>query len=116
MSKGSGGGGGTGTQEVIQTTSNLPEYARPYFEEMLGRTMYETTRPYEAFPGQRLADLNKLTINFFFKCLSFFVAKLLNCVRISGRIVIGPPFIFKRVLAVQFSLSFLQSLFFFGKK
>ena len=46
MSKGSGGGGG-GTQEVVQTTTNLLEYARPYFEEMLGRTMYETTRPYE---------------------------------------------------------------------
>ena len=46
----------SGPQEVQQTTSNLPEYARPYFEEMLGRTMYETTRPYEMYPGQRLAD------------------------------------------------------------
>jgi hypothetical protein len=54
MSKGGGGGGGP--QEVVQTTSNLPEYARPYFEELLGRTAYETTRPYEAFPGQRIAD------------------------------------------------------------
>ena len=54
MSKGSKAP--SGPQEVVQTTSNLPEYARPYFEEMLGRTMYETTRPYEAFPGQRIAD------------------------------------------------------------
>ena len=59
MSKGGGGGAGGGTQEVVQTTSNLPEYARPYFEEMLGRTMYETTRPYEAYPGQRLADFTQ---------------------------------------------------------
>jgi hypothetical protein len=48
----------SGPQEVVQTTSNLPEYARPYFTEMLGRTMYETTRPYETFPGQRLADFS----------------------------------------------------------
>ena len=48
--------GGGGTQQVEQTTSNLPEYARPYFEELLGRTAYESTRPYEAYPGQRIAD------------------------------------------------------------
>jgi len=54
MSKGSKAP--SGPQEVVQTTSNLPEYARPYFEEMLGRSMYETTRPYEAYPGQRIAD------------------------------------------------------------
>ena len=54
MSKGGGGGGGP--QEVTQVSTNLPEYARPYFEELLGRTAYETTRPYEAFPGQRIAD------------------------------------------------------------
>ena len=53
MSKGGSGGG---TQQVEQTTSNLPEYARPYFEELLGRTAYESTRPYEAYPGQRIAD------------------------------------------------------------
>ena len=52
------GGGSSGPQEVVQTTSNLPEYARPYFEEMLGRSMYETTRPYEAYPGQRIADFS----------------------------------------------------------
>jgi len=48
----------SGPQEVVQTTSNLPEYAKPYFTEMLGRTMYETTRPYETFPGQRLQDFS----------------------------------------------------------
>ena len=47
----SGGGGPSGPQEVTQTTSNLPEYARPYFTKALERTLYESARPYEAFPG-----------------------------------------------------------------
>ena len=55
---GKGGGGSRGPQEVVQTTSNLPEYARPYFEELLGRTTYESTRPYDAYPGQRIADFS----------------------------------------------------------
>ena len=50
------GGGSSGPSEVTQITTNLPEYARPYFEDMLGRTVYETARPYEAYPGQRIAD------------------------------------------------------------
>ena len=53
MSKGGGGGG---VQESKVTQTNLPEYARPYFEELLGRTVFETTRPYEAYPGQRIAE------------------------------------------------------------
>ena len=53
MSKGGGGGG---PSEVTQVSTNLPEYARPYFEEVLERAAYESTRPYEAFPGQRIAD------------------------------------------------------------
>ena len=58
MGKGSGGGGGVQQTESTVTQSNLPEYARPFYEEMLGRTVYESTRPYEAFPGQRLAEFN----------------------------------------------------------
>jgi len=53
MSKG-GGGGGAQESTVVQT--NLPEYAQPFYEELLGRTVYESTRPYETFPGQRMAD------------------------------------------------------------
>ena len=48
----------SGPQESTVTQTNLPEYARPFYEEMLGRTVYESTRPYEAFPGQRLAEFN----------------------------------------------------------
>ena len=57
MSKGGGGGGVQETESTV-TQTNLPEYARPFYEEMLGRTVYESTRPYEAFPGQRLAEFN----------------------------------------------------------
>ena len=52
MSK--GGGGGAQESTVVQT--NLPEYAQPFYEELLGRTVYESTRPYEAYPGQRIAE------------------------------------------------------------
>jgi hypothetical protein len=56
MGFGSGGGGSSVPQKVTHTTSNLPEYARPYFDRALERTVYESARPYEAFPGQRIAD------------------------------------------------------------
>ena len=46
MSKG-GGGGGVQQSESVVTQTNLPEYAKPFYEEMLGRTVYESTRPYE---------------------------------------------------------------------
>ena len=52
------GGGSSGTQQVEQTTTNLPEYARPFYESLLGRATYESERGYEAFPGQRIADFN----------------------------------------------------------
>ena len=55
MGKKSGGGG---PQEVTQTTTNLPEYARPYVEEVLGRGVYESGRPYVAYPGQRIAEFD----------------------------------------------------------
>ena len=49
-------GGSGGPSEVTQISSNLPEYAEPYFNRALERTLYESARPYEAFPGQRIAD------------------------------------------------------------
>ena len=55
MGKSSGGGG---VQESVVTQTNLPEYAQPFYEELLGRTVYESTRPYETFPGQRLAEFS----------------------------------------------------------
>ena len=50
-----GGGGGPQTSKSTVTQSNLPEYARPYYEELLGRTMYESTRPYTPYSGNRMA-------------------------------------------------------------
>lgn len=55
MGKGSGTPSPT---EMTQVTSNLPEYARPYYEQALERSLYESARPYEAFPGQRIADFS----------------------------------------------------------
>ena len=43
-------------QQVETTNTNLPAYAEPYFRQGLERSVYESARPYEAFPGQRLAD------------------------------------------------------------
>lgn len=45
----------SGPQESTVTQTNLPEYARPFYEEMLGRTVYESTRPYEAFPRTKIS-------------------------------------------------------------
>ena len=56
MSK--GGGGGVQQSESVVTQTNLPEYAKPFYEEMLGRTVYESTRPYETYQGQRIQDFN----------------------------------------------------------
>jgi len=51
---------GKGSSSPTQTrsevvSSSLPEYARPYYEDLLGRATYETTRPYTPYPGQRMA-------------------------------------------------------------
>ncbi len=51
--------GPSGPQEVTQTTSNIPEFAKPYYQELMGRAMYETTRPYEAYPVARLAEFDQ---------------------------------------------------------
>lgn len=51
---GKGGGGGGAPQQVTQTTSNLPEYARPYFENLLERAQAESYRQYTPYKGERL--------------------------------------------------------------
>lgn len=54
------GGGAPKTQVVKQTstTSNIPEYARPYFEELLQRGRTESTKPYQAYEGERIAGFD----------------------------------------------------------
>jgi hypothetical protein len=54
----SGGGNDTPpTQQVnsTTTTNNLPEYARPYFENILNRAQGESYREYTPYQGQRIA-------------------------------------------------------------
>lgn len=52
----SGGGGSAPTHTTSQVTqSNLPEYARPYYQSLLGRAGYESAVPYSPYPAQRLA-------------------------------------------------------------
>jgi len=53
MGKGGGGGGPPAQQTVTQT--NLPEYAKPYFENIMQRAQAESYRPYQAYGGQRIA-------------------------------------------------------------
>lgn len=65
---GKGGGGSSAPQQVTSTTTttNLPEYAKPYYQELLkqtGREVFQTNAsgrvtgmaPYEAYTGQRIA-------------------------------------------------------------
>tara|TARA_R110000868_G_scaffold212793_1_gene462694 strand:+ start:760 stop:1983 length:1224 start_codon:yes stop_codon:yes gene_type:complete len=58
MSK--GGNSGTQQSEVKQTTTNLPAYAEPYYTQLLERGMYESARPYEAYPAQRIAQFSPM--------------------------------------------------------
>jgi len=65
--KGKGGGGGGGTQQSTSYTTNLPEYAKPFYEELLkqsGKQVYQTdssgavtgVKKYVPYTGDRLAD------------------------------------------------------------
>ena len=57
MGKG-GGGGQRAPQSQTVTQTNLPEYARPYFERLLNRTEAESLTDYVPYEDQRLADTN----------------------------------------------------------
>ena len=54
-------GKGSAPTETKSTnvTTNLPEYVRPYFERLLGRTEAESKREYEPYGGQRIADTSQ---------------------------------------------------------
>jgi hypothetical protein len=52
MGKGGGGGGQPTQQNVTQT--NLPEYAKPYFENIMQRAQAESYRPYTPYEGERI--------------------------------------------------------------
>jgi hypothetical protein len=67
---GKGGGGGGGPQQVTSTSSNIPEYARPYVENMLESAQSQiynddmtSFRPYEAYssdPNNYFAEFSPM--------------------------------------------------------
>ena len=55
-----GGGGGNAPTTTTTNTSNVPEYARPYMERLMGKAEALTSTPYQTYPGQRTADATAL--------------------------------------------------------
>lgn len=51
----SSGSGAPTQQNVTTTTSNLPEYAKPYFENVVGRAQAQSYQQYTPYGGQRIA-------------------------------------------------------------
>ena len=60
---GKGGGSAPAPQKQQSTVnqSNLPEYVRPQFEDLLARTQTAVDEPYQAYEGQRLAGIGDTT-------------------------------------------------------
>ena len=54
-----GKGASAPTETTNSNSDNLPEYVRPYFERLLGRTEAESKREYEPYGGQRIADTSQ---------------------------------------------------------
>lgn len=59
MGKGGKGGGGAPQQPTNQTITqtNLPEYARPYFEDILKRGQAQSNQQYQTYGGERIAGM-----------------------------------------------------------
>jgi len=55
---GKGGGGAPANQTVSQTS--IPEYAKPYVENLLGKSEALTSTPYQQYTGDRVAGLDPL--------------------------------------------------------
>jgi hypothetical protein len=49
-------------QQITQSTTSIPDYAKTYVEKMLGQlgAVADPTKPMPLFPGQRMADFNTL--------------------------------------------------------
>ena len=52
---GKGGGGSPQPTQQTVTQTNLPEYAKPYFENIMQRAQAESYRPYQAYGARRVA-------------------------------------------------------------
>jgi hypothetical protein len=51
-------GGGAGSTNSTVTQTNLPEYAEPYWRDLLDRTQYESLREYQPYQGQRISEFS----------------------------------------------------------
>ena len=52
------GGGGGGTTESTSYQTNLPEYAEPYYKELMARTQEESIKPFDPYGGDRIAEFS----------------------------------------------------------
>jgi hypothetical protein len=52
------GGKDSGPSQQSITQTNLPEYARPYFERLMARAEGVSNEPYALYPGPRIAGFN----------------------------------------------------------
>lgn len=57
MGKGSSGGS-SAPSKTTSVTTNLPEYAQPFYTRLAERTEAESLRPYETYGGQRYATFS----------------------------------------------------------
>ena len=55
-----GSGGGGGSAEKQTTIVDLPEWAKPYAKESLGKAAALTSTPYQTYGGERTAQFNPL--------------------------------------------------------
>jgi hypothetical protein len=53
--------GGSGSTNSTVTQTNLPSYARPYYEAMMADAQSVADKPYQAYEGPRIANLNSST-------------------------------------------------------
>jgi len=56
-------GGGSGSTQSTVTQSNLPEYAEPYFTNLMQRAQKESTSKYIPYKKDRIADMRPETKN-----------------------------------------------------
>ena len=52
--------GGNETKSTVYQ-SNLPQYAKPYYENLMDRSLSESFRPYQPYQGQRIAGISPET-------------------------------------------------------
>lgn len=55
-------GGGGGSSQTVVSSSELPEWARPYAQETLGRAQAVSSQPYSYYGGPRIAGFSPLQL------------------------------------------------------